>query len=156
MEKFKVDKPQAEDVCRNVAMAISHHLRNPNMLDKNRQRENVKARQITHYCLHELTNISLGDIGMYVSEQDHATVLHSSRTVVNDSRDQDYAWDVTNCLGIAESVIYQTLDIKNPKVSEIKEKIAALRSHVNGNEYGQKAISFLENVIRERVPGYIV
>lgn len=50
---------------------------------KTRKREIVKARQIAHYFSKSLTKSSLATIGAKIGGKDHATVLHSCKTVNN-------------------------------------------------------------------------
>lgn len=53
------------------------------MNSKTRKRNIVQARQITMYFAKEHTKASLTTIGLYCGNKDHATVLHSCRTVKN-------------------------------------------------------------------------
>lgn len=61
---------------------------------KSRKREIVQARQRAHYFLKQKTKLTLQEIGWMVGGKDHATVLHSVKTVDNmvftdfDYRDQ--------------------------------------------------------------------
>jgi len=50
---------------------------------KSRKREIVQARQVAMYFAKQLTKISLKGIGAQLGSKDHATVLHSCRTVSN-------------------------------------------------------------------------
>lgn len=50
---------------------------------KTRKREVVQARQICHYLAKNHINRSLAHIGEYFGNVDHATVLHSCRTINN-------------------------------------------------------------------------
>ena len=51
--------------------------------NKTRARCYVLPRQACHYLLNKKTKISLSKIGMRVGRKDHATVLHSCRTIRN-------------------------------------------------------------------------
>lgn len=53
------------------------------ILKKTRKREIVQARQIAMYFTKEFTRLSLANIGLYIGEKDHATVLHACKTVNN-------------------------------------------------------------------------
>ena len=48
-----------------------------------RKEEIVKARQFAHYKAKKFTNESLFDIGWHFGRKDHATVLHSHKTILN-------------------------------------------------------------------------
>jgi chromosomal replication initiator protein len=54
-----------------------------NMLSKGKKREIVQARQIAMYLSRSLTKSSLSTIGAQIGGKDHATVLHSYKTVCN-------------------------------------------------------------------------
>lgn len=56
--------------------------------DKTRKREIVECRQIAHYFSKKYTKKSLAVIGLKIGKKDHATVLHSCKTV-NDLIDTD-------------------------------------------------------------------
>lgn len=54
------------------------------MLDSaTRKREIVTARQLCHFFAKNRTKESLATIGLNIGNKDHATVLHSCRTVIN-------------------------------------------------------------------------
>jgi chromosomal replication initiator protein len=74
--QFTIKKIQ-EIVCRyfNLDEALIH--------TKSRKREIVQARQITMYLAKKYTEASLSHIGKVVGGKDHATVLHSYKTVIN-------------------------------------------------------------------------
>jgi chromosomal replication initiator protein len=55
---------------------------------KSRKREIVEVRQTSMYYSKHLTKKSLGDIGKQIGGKDHATVLHSVKTIQN-LRDTD-------------------------------------------------------------------
>jgi chromosomal replication initiator protein len=60
---------------------------------KNRKRELVWARQVIHYLCHtHIKKQTLGEVGFRCGEKDHATVLHSKKTVLNmtDSYQETY------------------------------------------------------------------
>lgn len=50
---------------------------------KTRLREVVICRQMIHYILEKHTSMSLQSIGLKIGDRDHATVLHSKRTILN-------------------------------------------------------------------------
>jgi chromosomal replication initiator protein len=52
-----------------------------NLLSKVRKREIVQARQIAMYLSRSMTKSSLSSIGSQIGGKDHATVLHSYKTV---------------------------------------------------------------------------
>ncbi|MDR0737688.1 MAG: chromosomal replication initiator protein DnaA [Prevotellaceae bacterium] len=54
-----------------------------NMLSKGKKREIVQARQIAMYLSRRMTKSSLSSIGAQIGGKDHATVLHSYKTVCN-------------------------------------------------------------------------
>lgn len=154
--KFKIPLEKRDEVCLTTSKVVADYLCNSSMLDKNRKRENVKARQITHYCLRELTSMSLADIGLRVGAKDHSTILHSCRAVTNDSMYPDFAWDVTLCLELSKVAIHKVLNTTDPNVALLKDNFIKLKSAINGNEFGQRALIFIENFIQERIPGYSI
>jgi chromosomal replication initiation ATPase DnaA len=50
---------------------------------RNSKREIVEARQFCHYFSHQYMALSLYEIGQNFGRKDHATVLHSIRTIKN-------------------------------------------------------------------------
>lgn len=69
-----------KDVCECV------YLDTEDIYKKTRKREIVEARQMAQCIAHKLTDtvhITLARIAELIGEQDHATVLHSSKTVDN-------------------------------------------------------------------------
>ncbi len=59
------------------------NLTEANLVAKTRKREIVQARQIAMFFSRELTQTSLASIGAQIGNKDHATVLHSCKTVEN-------------------------------------------------------------------------
>ncbi len=55
---------------------------------KIRRREVVESRQLCHRLAKHFTNASLTDIGKRIGSKDHATILHSIKTI-NNLRDSD-------------------------------------------------------------------
>jgi chromosomal replication initiator protein len=53
------------------------------MIARTRKREIVQARQLFHYFMKNGTNLSLAKIGELTGGHDHATVLHSNKTISN-------------------------------------------------------------------------
>lgn len=51
--------------------------------EKTRKRERVQVRQIAHHFCNNYTKHSFAYIGKKIGEKDHATVMHSCRTVKN-------------------------------------------------------------------------
>jgi chromosomal replication initiator protein len=49
---------------------------------KTRKREIVEKRQVVHYLSWKNTNANLELIGNIIGEKDHATVLHSKKTII--------------------------------------------------------------------------
>lgn len=71
---YSVEKIQAK-VSDYLGMTIQ------DMNSKTRKREFVEARQIAHYFAKQKTMASLQYIGWIIGGKDHATVLHSCKTV---------------------------------------------------------------------------
>ena len=53
------------------------------LTSKNRKRPIVMARQMAMFIAHELTNLSLANIGKNFGNRDHSTVLHAIKTINN-------------------------------------------------------------------------
>lgn len=71
---------------REIAEIVSEHtgIELPVMFRKSRKRELVMARQKCYYLCRKHTNLSLYRIGTsFTPKQDHATVIHSIKTVKN-------------------------------------------------------------------------
>jgi len=67
-----------------IKVVSSHFNLEPEVLQaKNRKREIVQARQIAMFFSKKMTNYSLSAIGAEIGGKDHATVLHSYKTVKN-------------------------------------------------------------------------
>ncbi|MBI9052486.1 MAG: hypothetical protein JEY96_01630 [Bacteroidales bacterium] len=73
---------------------------------KDRKREIVKPRQQAHYFAKLLTKDSLATIGLVIGEKDHATVLHSIKTV-NNLKDTDAKYRQE--LELLEKFIYRNI-----------------------------------------------
>ena len=71
-----------------------------------RKREIVQARQIAMYFSKRLTKLSLSSIGMQSGKKDHATVMHSCKTVLNlietDKKFKGYILDLRKKFEIEE------------------------------------------------------
>jgi hypothetical protein len=149
---FKVPPDKIDQVCLAVTRVVAGYFKNPNLLDKNRKRENCKPRQVCHHILKTYTNIPLSKIGLRVSHQDHATVLHSSKAVMNDCfRDSEYTHEIEIISGMARNTIYESLHSVNPDLLRLRDKIATLRSIVNGNKFGQESLAYVESFIKEKI-----
>lgn len=66
---------------------------------KTRKREIVMARQVAHFLLKNKTKLSLSRIGLIAGAKDHATVMHSIKTVQNaiDINDRSIVPFVNEC-----------------------------------------------------------
>lgn len=53
------------------------------IISKTRKREATQARQMYHYFMRKYTKLSLSRIGSMTGKRDHATVLHSIKTIIN-------------------------------------------------------------------------
>ena len=53
------------------------------MLKRDRHKVVVRAKQLCYYFAYFCTDINLDDIGFYIAESDHATVLHGKNNIVN-------------------------------------------------------------------------
>ena len=62
---------------------------------KTRERAFVLPRQVGHYFLHKKTKLTLSEIGKKIGGKDHATVLHSCKTIRNlIQTDRDFAKEI--------------------------------------------------------------
>ena len=79
-------------------------------LGKSRRGREVLSRQICMFCLHELTPMSLNEIGSLFT-RDHATVIHSSKAIQQaisiDQNPQTYG------RGFKNDIISLTSKVKN-------------------------------------------
>lgn len=80
-----VKNPQREIGVPYIKKKVSSYfdLTEDKLIAKTRRREIVQARQIAMYFSREITKSSLASIGAQIGNKDHATVLHSCRTVEN-------------------------------------------------------------------------
>jgi len=91
---------------------------------KTRNREILQPRQITHYFAKQKTNDSLTSIGRQIGEKDHATVLHSIKTVNNlYSTDKTYRKYVDD--------ISRLLMDKKSRILVIKKQLLELNTELN-------------------------
>lgn len=74
----------ADVVCKYYKVPITH------LFIDTRERDVVKVRQICHYLAKKYVKTSLRIIGLHLGYRDHATILHSSRAVTNDSLLEPY------------------------------------------------------------------
>lgn len=58
----------------------------PTLFSKTRKREIVKKRQCLSYILHKKAGMRSIDVGYVIGGCDHATVLHSCKSIPNDLR----------------------------------------------------------------------
>ena len=84
MLKYKPEKSEIisvdsikENVCNYFGLPVDH------LNSQSRKREIVQTRQICHYFAKKYTKLSLIQIGWDIGGKDHATVLHSIKTVNN-------------------------------------------------------------------------
>jgi chromosomal replication initiator protein len=76
-ESVKPAQTVIDIVCQNFNMLEGE------VLSKGKLRQMVMPRQIIHWFLKKYTKMSLAEIGYAAGMKDHATVLHSIRTVQN-------------------------------------------------------------------------
>jgi len=71
--------------CEVTKSTLMNHFSLPNDFNSNktRKREYVYARQIGMLLINKYTNFTLERIGLEFGNKDHATVLHSKRTILN-------------------------------------------------------------------------
>ena len=71
--------------CEQCVQTVEQHFSLPENFKKDttRKREYVYARQICCYLIDKYTSLTLGRIGEIFNGKDHATVLHSKRTISN-------------------------------------------------------------------------
>lgn len=85
--KYKVINtiPSSEITFDSIEKSVCEHVKcEPEELQRRtRKREVVEARQICHYLARNNHLGSLASIGFRFGEKDHATVLHSNKTVLN-------------------------------------------------------------------------
>ncbi len=74
------------------------------LIKKCRKREIVQARQIAQYLLKEKTGLTYVAIAKITGKKDHATCMHSHRTIKNllDSKNKTIIKLVNNCLDIID------------------------------------------------------
>lgn len=86
-KEMKMNKKIGDDIlfCELTHQTIMHHFSLPEDFnsDRTRKREYVYARQIAMMLISKYTKFSLGKIGQEFGGRDHATVLHSKRTIQN-------------------------------------------------------------------------
>lgn len=71
-------------VTRIVKVITEHFNVDPELLhSRSRKREIVTARQVAMYFAKKLTKLPLSAIGIQIGKRDHATVLHSDKTIKN-------------------------------------------------------------------------
>lgn len=83
---FTANKAAKEIVfCEQCVETVEQHFSLPENFkkDSTRKREYVYARQICCYLIAKYTSLSLGRIGEIFNGKDHATVLHSKKTIRN-------------------------------------------------------------------------
>lgn len=130
-------------------VSIEQHIDQETLVSKTRKKEVVQARQIAMYFAKEYTTASLTTIGWEIGGKDHATVLHSCKTV-NNLRDTERQYrgklymmrdkielaagifDTSEndmvCISCGSSKV-QSKGWINPNTNEIMEKIKDI--HIN-------------------------
>ena len=82
---------------------------------KIRRREIMQPRQICHFFVKQFTNLTVQRIGDLIGKKDHATVLHSCKTVLNlMETDKKYYARVQ---GIERQLMIEALKDIQPKLS---------------------------------------
>ena len=77
-------KPQAVDVDINdIQKEVTKHygITISDLSSKSRKQHTVLARQMAIFIAHELTNLSLANIGKHFGNRDHSTVLHAIKKI---------------------------------------------------------------------------
>ncbi|CAC9646426.1 chromosomal replication initiator protein DnaA [bacterium endosymbiont of Bathymodiolus sp. 5 South] len=77
-------KPQAVDVDINdIQKEVARHygITISDLSSKSRKQHTVLARQMAIFIAHELTNLSLANIGKHFGNRDHSTVLHAIKKI---------------------------------------------------------------------------
>jgi chromosomal replication initiator protein len=85
------------------------------ILSKNKQDDIVKARQICHYMAYLFITKNKSQIGMYIGDKDHATVIHSINIIQN-IIDVQYPLNTYNNI----KNIYNYLNDKTGQEQELK------------------------------------
>lgn len=82
VDKFS-DNIKREISIENIQRVVSDHFNLPveKLSSKTRKRNIVVARQLAIYFCKNMTDLSLKEIGRHFGERDHATVLHSIKTI---------------------------------------------------------------------------
>jgi len=90
--KTHTKQPVSIKVINAIALKVCATYMGTATVQKSRKREAVVPRQITHFFARKYTNLFLSEIGWQVGAKDHATVLHSCKTVQNlyDTNDRGY------------------------------------------------------------------
>lgn len=83
IKKEEKMKWELEDIYKKVCDYFQWNYDDINEQTKKRDREIVKVRQISHFLAREYTPYSTSDIGKKIGKKNHATVLHSVKTVNN-------------------------------------------------------------------------
>jgi len=65
------------------AVCTYYNIDEKTLLSKTRKKEIIEKRQQFHYFAYKFTDATQDKVGKYKSEFDHATVIHSIRTVEN-------------------------------------------------------------------------
>jgi len=92
-------------------------------LSKTQKKESVQARQIAMYFSREFTGRNLAYIGKEIGGKDHATVLHSCKTVNNlIETDKKYKEQIENIRDEIKMCNIQVFkkELQNPEISENK------------------------------------
>ncbi|MCP4336262.1 MAG: hypothetical protein GY679_00205 [Mycoplasma sp.] len=117
---------------------------------KTREREIVSVRQIAQQITSELTNLSLASIGLAIGCKEHATVLHSIKTVNNlketDKKyKEEYERILKKCLFISNDASYidELIKSKNKEIARLKQAKMLLDLNQNNHKW-----SFLGFIIR--------
>jgi hypothetical protein len=108
-----------EEVCNYYALPLTYIFQNTG------KREVVEKRQIFHYLAKTLNpKISLATVGQYGLPKDHATVLHSCKTITSlVSVDKTLEQDIYKLLERCEK--HKLKVIANPSFQQFKFKLSA-------------------------------
>jgi hypothetical protein len=83
-----------------VEFVASRYKISPELLNLNtRKREIIRPRQIAHWLSKKVTKFSLQEIGSHIGGKDHATVLHSMKTINNlIDTERDFASEINQLI----------------------------------------------------------
>lgn len=112
--KYKLQKPTLSQI-----NSVGLKLFGIEVYLKTRKREVVRQRQCLHYVANRIYKYSLADTGARLGGKDHATTLHSCRTIENEKDNYPYIADYI------DSIIYNLELLPKPTESH-SDKIRQL------------------------------